>query len=317
MVKKPIYYIVYIVAFLFLLSSVLTACGIRKSELRVGHGGGYPSAALYAADFPTDLYKFKTSADIVYALIASMLDVGFVEAEKLAALAELDGFEQLTVIGKVTYPYGATLVLRKGLTNVRLQELGKLTIAVSEPGCTLLEAFIEDATRWGADISGLTFAYMPFDAMLPALAAEVVDAAITRGSYALIALQEGHNILYQNWEVEPGDECCPAIIDQAMLVLLARRDKLSVTKPFIDALISAQALPSDQLRQAVAKHTVISFDLLQGHPVPEFSPADDELVKIFVQSAKDHGPDRHHAHDDENDDHHGHRQAKKDDHNDE
>ena len=102
--------------------------------LRVGHGGGYLSAALYVAaeglGDRVDVQSFHSMSDAAYSLLSGKIDVGFVEAEKLAALSELEGFDKLTVAGKVTYPYGATLVLRKGL-DARLQELGGLTVAAS------------------------------------------------------------------------------------------------------------------------------------------------------------------------------------------
>jgi len=204
----------------------------------------------------------------------------------------LDGFERLTVAGKVTYPYGATLVLRKGL-NKRINELDGLTIAASAPDCKLLEEFTADAQRLSADISNVRYVYMAFDAMIPALEAGLVDAAILRGSSSIIALHEGHSILYQNWDVEPGDECCPAIIDQAVLVLLAQRDKLEELQPFLNALVEAQKLSPDELRRAVADNTVIPYDILLGQPVPEFSLADDELVEIFLEAAEEHNGDDH------------------------
>jgi len=269
----------------------------KKSTLRVGHGGGYLSATLYAAQEKlgnqVDIRQFNSLSDVAYSLLLGELDAGFVGVDKLAAFAELDGFDKLTVVGKVTYPYGATLVLRKGL-NLRLQELNGLTVAVSSPHCVLLEEFIKDVTRLKANISGIKYEYMPFDAMVPALTAKAVDAAIIRGTYAVIALQEGHSILYQNWEMKPGDECCPAIIDQAALVLLARREKLDAVKPLIDALLSSQKLSPDQLRTSVSNNTVIPFKVLQGQPVPEFSLANDELVEVFVKAAKEHQDGDHH-----------------------
>jgi len=276
-----------------LLPLVLAACGGGTNDrLKVGHGGGYLSAALYAAQdgLDADIQHFHSTSDIAYSLLSGALDAGFVEAEKVAALAALDGFDRLAVVGKVTYPYGATLVLRKGL-GVRLKELGGLTVAASAPGCVLVGEFAEDARRLGADLSGLKYEYMPFDAMIPALEAGKADAAIIKGSYSVVALQEGHSILYQNWEVKPGDECCPAIIDQAALVLLARRDRLDAVKPFVEALVSAQEkLSPDQLRRAVADKTVIPFEILKGQPVPEFSRADDELAEILIEAANEHQP---------------------------
>jgi len=291
MVKKTLLIVALFLQFFF------ASCE-KKNTLKVGHGGGYLSATLYAAQEKlgnqVDIRQFNSLSDVAYSLLLGELDAGFVGVDKLAAFAELDGFDKLTVVGKVTYPYGATLVLRKGL-NLRLQELNGLTVAVSSPHCVLLEEFVKDATRLNANISEIKYEYMPFDAMIPALEAKVADAAIIRGTYAVIALQDGHSILYQNWEVQPGDECCPAIIDQAALVLLARREKLDAVKPLLDALLSSQKLSPDQLRTSVANNTVIPFKILQGQPVPEFSLANDELVEIFVKAAKEH------EHEDESD----------------
>ncbi|MCL2029642.1 MAG: hypothetical protein FWG97_04425, partial [Deltaproteobacteria bacterium] len=189
--------------------------------------------------------------------------------------------------GKVTYPYGATLVLRKGL-DLRLHDLGGITLAASAPCCFLVEEFGEDAERLDADISGLKYEYIPFDAMIPALEAGAVDAALIKGSYSVAALEKGHSILYQNWDMEPGDDCCPAIIDQAALVFLARRNKLNAVNPFAEALVSAQKLSPDRLRRAVADNTVIPYEILKGQPVPEFSRADDGLVKTFLEAAAHH-----------------------------
>ncbi len=298
MVRKP----VHIFALLLLLLAVFIACDKKDTQktLRIGHSGGYLSAALYAAQdglsVNTDIQQFHSTSDIAYALILGRLDAGFVEAEKLDAFAELDGFDRLTVVGKVTYPYGATLVLRKGL-NVRLQELDGLTIAVSAPECVLLDKFTEDAKRLGADISNVKYEYMVFHAMLPALESGAVDAAIIKGSYSVAALQAGHSVLYQNWEVEPGDECCPAILNQAALVLLARSDKLEEVKPFVNALVFAQKSSPDQLRHAVAERTVVPFEMLRGQPVPEFSLADNELLETFLKHK--HDDDDGHEHDDD------------------
>jgi len=295
MVRKAILSFALILA----LTPVFVTCGKggARDIFRVGHSGGYLSAVLYAAQDSigawTDIRYFQSTSDVAYALILGRLDVGFVDAEKLAALAAMDGFDKLTVVGKVTYPYGATLVLRKGL-NVRLHELDGLTVAASEAQCALRVKFVEDAARLGADISGLRDEYMTFGAMLPALESGAVDAAIIKGSYSVAALQAGHSILYQNWEVEPGDECCPAIIAQAALVLLARRDKADAARKLVDALTAAQKLPQDSLRMAVARRSVIPFEMLLGQPVPEFSSDSDELVRAFVESAaKHHGGDGH------------------------
>jgi ABC-type nitrate/sulfonate/bicarbonate transport system substrate-binding protein len=301
MVKKAVFFF----AFTLFAAAVFTACGKvgANNKFRIGHSGGNLLAALYAVQDSIGAWAvsspFQSTSDIAYALILGRLDAGFVEAEKLAALTAMDGFDKLTVVGKITYPYGATLVLRKGL-NVRLNELDGLTVASSEEQCVLRAKFIEDARRLGADISGIRDKYMTFSAMLPALESGTVDAAVIKGSYAVAAVYAGHSILYQNWEVEPGDECCPKIIAQAALVLLARRDKAEGAKKLVDALIVAQKLPQDNLRRAVAKYSVIEYEMLAGQPVPEFSSADDELVKIFVEAEEEHSGEN------EDDDAHNH-----------
>jgi hypothetical protein len=269
----------------------IISCG-GNSLLKIGHGGGYLSAVVFAAqeEFPADYMQFKSSADIGYSLLSGKLDAGFIDADKLAAFSRLKGFEKLEAVGKITYPYGATLVLRKGL-NVRINELNGLVIAASSPECILLEDFKSDAQRLGADIADVKYEYMAFDAMIPALEARVVDAAIIKGSFAVVALHEGHSILYQNWDMVPGDECCPAIIDQAALVLLARKNRPEALKPFLDALEKANELPADSLRMAVASNTVIPFEILRGQPVPEFSAADNEIIEIFIEAAEEHGDD--------------------------
>ena len=290
MVKKPVFVFVLLLSF----ALVFTACGKNDTRIRIGYSDGFLSAALFTAQeefsrspLRLNIQQFRSSSDIAYALLAGVLDTGFVEAEKLAAFAALDGFDRLAVVGKVTYPYGATMVLRKGL-NVRLHELGGLSIAASAPDCVLFEEFAEDAGRLGADIDGINIVYMAFDAMIPALEAGVIDAAIIRGSFTVIALHAGHSVLYQNWEVEPGDECCPAIVDQSVLVQLARRNRLELIQPLINAMVSAQQLSPDELRRAVANNTVIPFEILQGQPVPEFSLADEELTAIFIEAAEHH-----------------------------
>lgn len=287
---------VTLLAVTLLFSLLLFSCEKKYDGiLRVGHGGGYLSAAVFAAQQATaavDLQQFNSSSDIAYALLSGTLDAGFIDADRLAAFSRLKGFEKLAVMGKITYPYGATLVLRKGLTN-RLSELKDLTIAVSSPHCVLLEQFAEDAQRLGSDISDIKYVYIPFDAMLPALEAKIADAVIIKGTYSVIALQEGHSILYQNWEVRPGDECCPAVIDQAVLVLLVRKNRADAASPFITALSSAQNLSPDQLRRAVADNSRLSFEILQGQPVPEFSLADDGLAKIFIEAADEHNGEDH------------------------
>jgi ABC-type nitrate/sulfonate/bicarbonate transport system substrate-binding protein len=232
--------------------------------------------------------KFGSSADVGYALLTGDVDAGFVEIDKLSALEKLAGLKRLTAIGRVVYPYGATLVLRKGL-NLRINELAGLRIAVSSPECVLLGAFHKDAQRLGFDVSNLVYKTVPFQSMLPALESGDVDAAVIKGTYAVFALQQGHSILYQDWEVQPGDECCPAIIDQAALVLLVRKDKSAAGLELVNLLLKAQELDADALRKAIARESTIPAALLEGQPVAEFAPADDTLVGLLISHAHEEG----------------------------
>jgi ABC-type nitrate/sulfonate/bicarbonate transport system substrate-binding protein len=276
----------------------LLACSGQKEErkFRIGHNGGNLMGALYAAgdfkDWPKTFStrKFGADADIAYALLNHDLDAGFIAIEKLKDFEKLAGFERLSAFGRVSYPYGATLVLRKGL-NKRLQELDGLKIAVSSPNCVMLKAFVNDAARLGADISGLKYEVIPFSAMLPALESGAVDGAIIKGVYSVIALQQGHSILYQNWDVTPGDECCPAIVDQSILVLLADKERRAEAEQLRGLLLKAQEQGQTALRQAIADKTTIPFATLEAQPAAEFVTADDALLKLFTRFARDTGGD--------------------------
>lgn len=269
-------------------------CASQSKVLHIGYSGGNLMASLYLAEDTTDFSRhfagkrMESSTTVAYALLAGDLDMAFVEAEKLEALSELEGFEKLTAVGKVTYPYGATLILRKGL-NLRLHELEGINIAISSPKCELLVAFQEDAHRLGAKLTDISYTILDFDSMLPALEAGEVDAILIKGFYSVAALQQGHSILYQNWEMVAGDECCPAIIDQVALVLLVHQEDAREATMLVDFLLEAQEVEEDLLRKAIANKTNIPYDILTSQPVAEFSTADDEVIQIFVE----HGEKSH------------------------
>jgi ABC-type nitrate/sulfonate/bicarbonate transport system substrate-binding protein len=279
-------------AAVFLWLFVLRAPSVPS--LRVGHGGGNLSAALYLAseeqgwkgNFET--LRFGSTSDVGYALLSGGLDAGFVDIEKVRSLKKLPNFGKLTALGRITFPYGATLVLRKGL-NPRLRELGNIRIAVTSPECVLLKAFQKDAERLKADLSNVVYVYMPFDTMIPALEAKEADAAVIKGAFAVTALRQGHSILYQDWEVKPGDECCPAIVDQAVQVLLARKEWAGKAEELVIRLLEAEEKGPEALRQAVARNTSIPLQMLEGQPVPEFNRADDSLVALLTEFLNEEG----------------------------
>ncbi|MDR1732475.1 MAG: hypothetical protein LBR61_10340 [Synergistaceae bacterium] len=265
-----------------------------EPPFRIGHSGANLPAALYLASEEQDwkrgfeASRFGSGSDVGYALLSGGLDAGFVDIEKVRSLEKLPGFGNLTALGRITFPYGAALVLRRGL-NLRLRELGNIRIAVTSPQCVLLRAFQKDAERLKADISGVVYEYMPFDAMIPALEAKEADAAVIKGAFAVAALHQGHSILYQDWEVRPGDECCPAIVDQAVQVLLARKELQKKGEELVTRLLNAEQKGPKALRQAIARSTSIPLALLEGQPVPEFNRADDNLVALLTEFLDEQG----------------------------
>jgi ABC-type nitrate/sulfonate/bicarbonate transport system substrate-binding protein len=278
-----------------LAAAVLATLGLAlggcadSNTITVGHSGGPLLGALYLAaessewdDEWFELAKFGTSADVAYALISEDLDAGFVAPASLVDLEKLPEFTELTAIGKISFPYGATIVVREGLS-LRLSDLNGHKMAIAEPECELLTAVLHDAERLGLDLSGIELVVMPFDAMIPALEAGRIDAALLKGSYAAVAEREGHTILYQNWTldeqaaIEAGDTCCNLTLEQLELVLLARRDS-AATGRLPELLEAAQALGVDPLRQAAAQETGIPLATLEGLPMPTFELADDALI---------------------------------------
>ncbi|MDR1874197.1 MAG: hypothetical protein LBQ90_04180 [Synergistaceae bacterium] len=265
----------------------------RPAPFRIGHSGGNLVAALYLASEGEgwegfDAVKFNSTADIGYALLSGGLDAGFVEIEKIRSLEKLSGFENLTGMGRITFPYGATLVLRRGL-NLRLGELKGIRIAVSSPRCVLLGALLKDAERLRADLSDVSYEVMPFDAMIPALESKTVDAAVIKGAFAVAAIHQGHSVLYQNWDVQPGDECCPAIVDQAVQVLLVRKEQSGKGEALTNLLLLAETEGPDALRRATARRTALSLEALDRQPVPAFDRADDSLVALLTEFLDDDG----------------------------
>ena len=257
--------------------------------LRVAHSGGFLSAVLYRTletdlAFDLDVYNIRYSSDIAFALMSGYLDAGFLDAQGIVEFSQVADLDQLTVVGKITHPFGATVVLREGLFR-RLGELEGHRLAAIDPGCGLLADFQADAYRLGVDLSQVEFVFMPEYAMFQALEAGIVDGAVISGTNAIVALQEGHTILYQNWEMTATDECCPLIVAQAALLLVARTESLDRVTPFVNALFDTNRFSSpDVLRQAVANHTVIPFDIMQGQPVPSFSRAGNDLLEAFIHA---------------------------------
>ncbi|MCL1948215.1 MAG: hypothetical protein FWF59_00550 [Turicibacter sp.] len=276
------------------LATVLAGClstrASGNSQLNIGYGSGFLSSPIYAAEHAVNLHYFQQASDIVYGLLGGSLDGGFLQVDRFVALMEsnTDFLDSFTIMGTIDYPFGATLIVREDLSHLRLQDVGNLNIAVTSPGSNLLEAFLEDAERLGVDTAGITYTFMPYRTMVPALTEGEVDAILIRGDHALVGLEAGHFILYQNWDLEGGDACCPAIVDQAAKVFLSRSDKVDDMGYYIQSLMATRLLNASYHRGAVAEHTNLPADLMFGMPVPEFSLADDGLIEIFEFMRNEH-----------------------------
>lgn len=264
--------------------------GTQKA--RIGHTGdpitGFLFAAAETPEWKEDftLVKFSSSSDIGYALLSGKLGAGFIKPEKLALLLKLKGSEKLKVIGKAVFPYGAVVVLRKGV-NARLSELGGLKIAFSSDSCKLAESFEKDAVRLGADISEIERIYLPFEAMIPALQSKEIDGAVMKGSYSQFAKKLGHGILYQKWDLKAGDECCPEALAMLEYVLVAGGDESFGADKLVGMLKKASGLEPVEQRGASARKTGIKAADIEGMPVAEFLSADDGILKLIESHAHD------------------------------
>jgi ABC-type nitrate/sulfonate/bicarbonate transport system substrate-binding protein len=251
----------------------------KTGPMRLGYTGGPHAAAVYVAEAQAVRdgsapaftgVSFKTSGDIGYALIAGEIDAGFIETAKASAL--LRSVNGLRAVGAVTFPYGATLVLRKDL-DLRIDALAGRTVAVAGQRCRLLHQFTADAARLGVEPQSIAFRPIPFDQMIPALEAGKVDAILTRGGHALLAMAHDHKVLYQNWEVTGTDECCPVTLAHVEFVLITRAKGMGARRirTLLSALETASATPSSAIRTAVAERTRIPLAVLDPFPVASFT----------------------------------------------
>jgi ABC-type nitrate/sulfonate/bicarbonate transport system substrate-binding protein len=155
----------------------------------------------------------------------------------------------------------------------------------------LLKQFQADAARNGLAPASLTVTPLPFDAMVPALEAGIVDAALLKGAHALLAQKQGHKILYQNWDVKGGDECCPASIAQVEFLLLAPTAAGGTRRELVEIL--AAAAPPARAREITAAKTAYPPELLAELPVAEFKPLTPSELGHLLENAGDGAGDTH------------------------
>jgi ABC-type nitrate/sulfonate/bicarbonate transport system substrate-binding protein len=233
-----------------------------------------------------ELVRFETSADLGYALIAGKVDAAFVEPAKALLIKDIREFRQIDVLGKVTYPYGGILVVRRGL-GLKLQDLPGHTVAISTPECRLYHTLRKDLARGHVDLARIRFEPIPFDEMLPALEAGVVDAAITRSSYGLVARELGHDVPYVQFDLVAGDACCLAPVAETEFLLLARTAARADAQRLAGLLLEAQKEGDADLRAAAHARTGLPLELLETYPAAKFAYADNLLLKLFLKAEED------------------------------
>ncbi|HSW58525.1 MAG TPA: ABC transporter substrate-binding protein [Dehalococcoidales bacterium] len=272
-----------------LVSASLLSCRNAGSEkgIRIGYINSPLLAPLFLAQnegwleqesLQGKLVKLGNSEDIGYALLAGSLDVGFIEPEIAEIFLENNADQGFKLAGTINFPYGAALVVRKDV-NVRLTELAGMTIAADDPGCSLLEDLKNALKKLNVDIDAINFVYIEEDTMLPGLEAGKVDGIITKSSYSWLAQQNGHKILYQNWQVKPSetDVCCALYIAHVDYYLIVRDMEAGVLNPLLAALDQTNQLAPEKSRQAIVKYTGFPGDALEGAPVANFSRVSDDL----------------------------------------
>lgn len=266
-------------------------------KFNIGVSGSPLLAPLYYAKNQKDwsekfnLVSFDSSSDIGYALVSGKLQAAFMDPSKALLVKKFPGFREIDVVGKITYPYGAALVVRKGL-HLKVKDLPGHTVAVSSESCNLYHAFKKDLSWLKVDSSKVKFAYVTFDAMLPALEAGKIDAALTKGSYALIAQKLGHAIPYLQWDIAAGDECCPAVVAQTEYLLLIRKDAGNNAEKLLQLLLETQNVNQKDLINAAASATGIPVNILESLPAPSFSRADAPLLQLFEDHEREENEEK-------------------------
>lgn len=261
----------------------------------IGHNGSPLLAFLYAAGEGVEgrnaftPAKFNSSADVGYALLSGGIYAGFIEPQKAIWLSRLSGFDNLVVLGKVTFPYGVTVLTKKG-SSLRLQDINGHNIGVPSDNPGLLQEFTKAVSKYPIQLNQVQYLFLPADAIIPALDAGKIEGAIVKGSKAVIAVNDGHNILFQKWDMEPGNECCPPVIDQLELVLLAQKKNQAFNSELTGILSRSAALSPSVLRKALSRTEHVPDTLFADLPLASFDAADNQLLALFSRHS---GPDHH------------------------
>lgn len=278
---------------ILVLALTLSAAAVRetgsigRATIRLGHPGGPLLAPLYVAmeqgffmeeGRDVEVTRFGSGADVGYALLAGRIDAAFLEPSPSFRLLNEHDWADVRVAGVITFPYGATVVVREDL-DLRLSDLEGRTIAAGSRDCRLLQQFRHDAERLGVNAGEINFVYLDFAVMLPALEAGRVDAIVTRSSLALLAQGAGHRVLYQNWDAQPGDACCPLYLAHVEYFLLVRGLGGREVSALDPALRRASDQPTAEMRRATIEATGFPLAMPPTFPVARYSAISQELER--------------------------------------
>ena len=272
---------------LFLIILFLISC-THATRVKIGHSGGPLLPALYSAydtkEWKTEFesVKFETSSDIGYALLSGKLDAGFVDPATLLFMQKQPQFNDLEVVGKISFQYGSTAVVSKKLDSHFDKSLEGKRFAVNSENCVLFDAFKKDALNRGIDTSTFKVTVMPFHTMVAALDAGIVDVIISRPAYAAVAAGLGHRAIYKNYDVVAGDTCCPITLDQLALVLLANKASHVKVESLVKLLLKTEdSTTRADLRKSITTVTHIPDETLDKFPLAAFSEADQRLFHLI------------------------------------
>lgn len=287
----------------FLAAFLLVACSRQgMTELEVGNIPSPLHGILYAAEENQSLgylpraLAFDGNGDLSVALLSGKIGAAFLEPDfGVKFLKDNAGTHE--AVGVVEFPYGATLVVRKGL-DLKIRDLAGRTVASSTIRCKLARQFSVDAERFGLPVRSVNWVYLPFKEMVPALEATKIDAAVLKGSHALLAKNLGHSILYQNWNMAPGDECCPAIVAQTEFILVVRKGWKGI-RPLQQALVEAGKKRPAEIRDAIIRRTGYDGSVLSDLPITSYRVLDaKQASELLAHFAHGNMQDGHHEYDD-------------------
>lgn len=250
---------------------------------QIGYSASPMLSVLYTAKDSDSFLKKGLSVSFVelgstnevgYSLLSGKIDAGFVDPQETVRLLDSDKDRKIRIAGAVNFPYGASLVIRKD-HNVRLDDIEGLTIAAEEEDCALFKQFRKDAEKYGVNTSNISYVFIEFEDMLPALEAGIIDGAVTGVNQALIAESKGHKTLYQNWEVKEKDDCCAIYLQNIEYFFLVKGMSRDAVNDITQVFVSQNAIPTEDRIISISKNSGFPEGPLSKYPASDFVDTDN------------------------------------------